>query len=254
MRHKIDTHTLNFADPAGDARWPILKVPTGAGSWTVVSARAVSDTALDATDANGRQVLLQNGGSDATGTTEIGSIGATISGVDGTGVDAVWTLTVDATGGNFIIGDGTETHTAAYNITAGDLQTELRTWASMGTNGVTVTGGPGDDGGTTPYVITLDTHISDVDLDVVLTAVDDSGGTPLSGGASTADMVATTAGVAPSVLEDWVAATPKAMTLSSTAGACVLDEGEWLVVKYDETGTDTFKNLTVTVDVLRGLK
>jgi hypothetical protein len=198
-------------------------------------------------------VSLLNGGSTAASTDVVASTAAAISGVDGTGVDAVWTLTVEATAGNFIIGDGDETHTCAYNISAANLQTELRTWASGGTTGVTVTGGPGDETGSTPYVITYDADNAAFDPELVLTAVDDTEGTPLSGGDAAVAIVETTAGVDPSLLEDWTAATPKPLTLSTTAGACVIDEGEWLCVKYDETGADAFKNLSIVVDIVEGL-
>lgn len=214
MRKNIIPISVTFADPAGDKRFPLFKVPAGMGSVTVAGARVVTDTTLNVTDANARAISLQNGGTNGAGTTQL----AVSGGVDTVGVDAVWTLTVDATAGNFIIGDGTETHVCAFNISAANLQTELRTWASMGTNTATVTGGPGDDGGTTPYVITIDTHDATAELDVALTAVDDTEGTPLSGGGATVEIDDTTTGVAPSDAFDWTAETPRELSITHPAG------------------------------------
>lgn len=108
----------------------------------------------------------------------------------GTGVAHVETLTVDATGGTFDISVGDETASALDGtITNSALETALEGLANVGAGNVSVTGGPGDAGGTTPYVITFQgtlatSSIPDMTVD----------GSSLTGGAGTATLATTTKG------------------------------------------------------------
>lgn len=107
-------------------------------------------------------------------------------------VNEVQALTVDATAGTFRLRFGSDsTPDLAYNISAANLQTALRALPSVGSGNVTVTGGPGDSGGTTPYVITFAASLSGANvasLEVL------AGGTALSGGGAAAALVTTTQG------------------------------------------------------------
>lgn len=79
------------------------------------------------------------------------------------GISEVQTVTVDATGGTFILlWKGRATSALAYNISAADLQTALVALTNIDAGDVTVTGGPGDNGGTTPYVVTWAVALGDV--------------------------------------------------------------------------------------------
>lgn len=64
-------------------------------------------------------------------------------------------IAVDATGGSFkITVAGQETAAIDYNETAANVETALEAISTVTAGDVVVTGGPGDDGGTTPYVLT----------------------------------------------------------------------------------------------------
>ena len=64
-------------------------------------------------------------------------------------------IKVNATGGTYTVTYGSETTTAIpYNATAAQLQAALELLPSL-TGNITVTGGPGNKGGTTPYVVTF---------------------------------------------------------------------------------------------------
>lgn len=99
----------------------------------------------------------------------------------------VQSLTIDATGGTFdlvVLGEAVDTQ--AYNIAAATLQTNINTALSGTDDSVTVTGGPGDSGGTTPYVITFDGTGDYAEI-----TADD---TNLTGGGSSATVATTTPG------------------------------------------------------------
>lgn len=71
-------------------------------------------------------------------------------------VNEVHTITVNATSGNWKYRfNGEETGNLAFNISASALATALEALATVGAGNVQVTGGPGDSGGTTPYVVTF---------------------------------------------------------------------------------------------------
>ncbi|HKT83619.1 MAG TPA: hypothetical protein VJQ84_07255, partial [Solirubrobacterales bacterium] len=94
-------------------------------------------------------------------------------------------IRVDATGGSFKLGFGAATTgDVAAGASAAQVQAALEDLPSIGSGGVSVSGGPGDAGGTTPYIVTFDGP-SNVGTDQPqLKAL--SGETPLSGGAATA--------------------------------------------------------------------
>ncbi len=101
-----------------------------------------------------------------------------------------YVLTVDATAGQFKLvitnqtaGASDTTADVAYDASASTLKTaltNLTTAPDLATATVIVTGGPGDDGGTTPYTIAF--HAAAGDQDFIVTAID--GTTPLTGDAS----------------------------------------------------------------------
>ena len=73
-------------------------------------------------------------------------------------VSAVQRVTVNATGGTFtLIFEKQTTSAIAYNATASSVESELDALSSIGGLGgsVTVTGGPGDAAGSSPYVVTV---------------------------------------------------------------------------------------------------
>lgn len=101
------------------------------------------------------------------------------------GVDEEQQIFVDATGGTFTVTFGADTTPALdYDITAVDLEAALEALPSIGVGNVNVTGGPGDDGGTTPYIVTFVSslgwqNVPDLTTDATL----------LTGGASTATVL-----------------------------------------------------------------
>lgn len=71
-------------------------------------------------------------------------------------VNAAVSVKVDATGGTFTITiDGEVSGTIAPTVTAAELRAKLEAMSNIGVGDITVTGGPGNAGGTTPYIITF---------------------------------------------------------------------------------------------------
>lgn len=102
----------------------------------------------------------------------------------------VQTITVDATGGTFTITySGQTTSATAYNASASTVQTNLVALSNIDSGDVTVTGGPGDAGGTTPYVLTFGGALAQKDVAAVTTNAGS-----LTGGAGTATVATSTAG------------------------------------------------------------
>lgn len=116
------------------------------------------------------------------------------------GVADVDTITVDATGGYWTITTRSGTVSSwstvlAATATGAAVQTAIR--LHPGYAAATVTGGPGDSGGTTPYVLTNTAlTIGDTGTVTVRTGRDD-GTDVLTGGAGTVALVHTTAGSDP---------------------------------------------------------
>lgn len=103
------------------------------------------------------------------------------------------TITVAATGGTFTVAfNGSPASGAlAFDITAGALQTALEGLTTIGVGDVSVTGGPGDETGSTPYVIEFTGALAAADQPALVT--NDAG---LTGGASTANVATTRQGAA----------------------------------------------------------
>ncbi len=89
-----------------------------------------------------------------TGGAGTATVGVTTPGTGPT--NEVQTVTVSADGGTFTLTfDGQTTSALAYNVSAADMQTALRALSNIDADGVTVSGGPGDIGGTAPYTVTF---------------------------------------------------------------------------------------------------
>lgn len=85
--------------------------------------------------------------SDFTPTYVLDSLVTSIAGTNGSA-----TITVKATKGNFkVIVEGDETGNVKYNASAEELQAALNKLGSVNLGDITVTGGPGDAEGKTPY-------------------------------------------------------------------------------------------------------
>jgi hypothetical protein len=103
------------------------------------------------------------------------------------GVDEVQTVTITGspTGGTFTLSyKGQVTSALAYNASAAAVQTALRALSRIGSNGVTVTGGPGPG---TPYVVTFGGALGKLDVDLLV-----GNGAGLTGGTTPAVSVAET--------------------------------------------------------------
>lgn len=99
-------------------------------------------------------------------------------------------ITVDATGGTFTVSfDGETTSALAFNVSTADFEAALEGLSNIGPGDVSVTGGPGDDGGTTPYTVEFTGNYAGQDVPDLTT--DD---TNLTGGATTAVVVVTDGG------------------------------------------------------------
>lgn len=106
--------------------------------------------------------------------------------------DAIQSLTVDATGGQFKLSFGGDTTAdLAYNATAAQVQSALRALPSIGNGNVTVTSGPGDAGGTVPYGVFFEGSLGGTAQSPIVTS---AGTTPLSGGAAAATVRTINAG------------------------------------------------------------
>lgn len=99
-------------------------------------------------------------------------------------------IAVDATGGTFTITySGQTTSAIAFNAAASAVQAALEALSNLAPGDVVVTGGPGDAGGTTPYVLTFGGTLAQTDVAEVTTNP-----ASLTGGAGTATVSTTTAG------------------------------------------------------------
>jgi hypothetical protein len=96
------------------------------------------------------------------------------------GVNEVQTITIKASGGQFNLTiNGETTNDIAFDATAATVQTELRALSSIGSPNVTVSGGPGNSAGSSPYVVTFVGSLASKDVEQI--ALGD-GTVPLSGG------------------------------------------------------------------------
>lgn len=91
-------------------------------------------------------------------------------------------IAVSATGGTFTVTFGAQTTGAlAYNISANNFEAALEDLSSIPEGAVEVTGGPGNAGATTPYVIEFVDELGEQDVGAVTTDA-----ASLTGGSSTA--------------------------------------------------------------------
>lgn len=120
-----------------------------------------------------------------------GKVGPYAPGTPVAAVDEVQTMTIDATAGTYTFGFDGETTVLTFDDTAAAITTQLETMSNVDPGDIVVTGGPGDSGGTTPYVITFGGQYAGTDVPLC-TAVD----IDLTGGGDDASVVQTTAGAA----------------------------------------------------------
>lgn len=104
-------------------------------------------------------------------------------------VNEVNTLTIDATGGTYELTVNGQTDAAVpFDADAAALQAAIVALSNVAPDDIVVTGGPGDEGGTTPYTLTWGAALADTDMTITTDA------TNLTGGAGTAVVGTTTAG------------------------------------------------------------
>lgn len=114
-------------------------------------------------------------------------------GAEAAGTNEVQEITVKAKKGTFKISfEGETTAAIKFNATAGEVQAALEALGGIDPGDVVVTGGPGDETGTAPYVLTFGGQFAEEDVPAVTTDV--SG---LEEGTKTATVTTKTAGVAP---------------------------------------------------------
>jgi hypothetical protein len=98
-----------------------------------------------------------------------------------TGTNEVQTITVDAEGGTFTVTClGDTTAALAFDVSAANLLTALRGLTAVDNASLTTSGGPGDDGGTTPYIVTFTgahaaTNVAEMTTDDTLLTGGDTG-------------------------------------------------------------------------------
>jgi hypothetical protein len=137
------------------------------------------------------------------------------------------TLTVKATAGSFTLEfRGQKTADLAFDVPASggvgataSVENALRALPAIGNGNVTVSGGPGDEGGTTPYVITFAGALKEAPMPDIVAA---DGVTPLSGGDATASIVETTTG-------------STGFEVCTTAANCKVGEGTVATPGFSET-------------------
>lgn len=86
-------------------------------------------------------------------------------GADAAGTNEVQKVTVKAKKGNFKLKfEGEETAAIKFNATALEVQEALEALGGIDPGDVVVTGGPGDEGGTTPYTVTFGGQFAEQDV------------------------------------------------------------------------------------------
>jgi hypothetical protein len=99
---------------------------------------------------------------------------------------------VDATAGQFkLTFEGQQTGNIAFNATAAAVREALEALSNVAVGDVAVTGGPGDSGGTKPYVVTFRLVWGGLNVGAMTGA---NGTTPLSGGGAAITISTTTQG------------------------------------------------------------
>jgi hypothetical protein len=107
--------------------------------------------------------------------------------------DETQAVRVDATSGAFQLGFGADTTAdIPAAATAAQVQSALNGLGSIGPGGVSVSGGPGNAGGTSPYLVSFDGgSLAGADQPLLKAT---NGGSPLSGGGATLSAYATRQG------------------------------------------------------------
>ena len=151
------------------------------------------------------------------------------------GTDAVYSLTVDATGGTFDLQLFASTASAiAYNVSAANLKTAIAALPHIVAADLTVTGGPGDSGGTTPYAITFGGAFGSQNIDLVSDLTVD--GASLTGAAHTATLAKTTKGrPLPSAEQFAAVASDGTLDFTVSDGSYVaagVVNGSWRVARF----------------------
>jgi hypothetical protein len=137
------------------------------------------------------------------------------------------TLKVDASAGQFKLSfRGQTTADIEFNASAAAVQSALQALSTVGAGNATVTGGPGNEGGTTPYVITFAGALNNAPMPLISAA---AGTTPLSGAGATASVTNTTTG-STGFEVCTVAANCKAGATGTAAGAFASTFGGHLAV------------------------
>lgn len=159
---------------------------------------------------------LANGGSFATGTkyykvTAFGDEGESSPSTEVSGAvtatNEVQSLVVDATAGNYTLTFGGQTTVnVAFNASdttgAASVRARLEALSTIGVGQVTVAGGPGNSGGTTPYTITFTGTLANTNVGAITaTAVS------LTGGGSTVAVTTSTQGGSAKITINWDAVT-----------------------------------------------
>jgi hypothetical protein len=127
------------------------------------------------------------------------------------------TLKVEATAGQFkLTFRGQTSADIEFNASAATVQTALQALSTVGAANATVSGGPGNEGGTTPYVITFAGALNNAPMPLISST---SGTTPLSGGAASASVANTTTGSSGFEVCSAPADTCQSGASGSTAGA-----------------------------------
>ncbi len=107
-----------------------------------------------------------------------------------TGKNDVQTVKVDATSGNYTLEwEDVKSPNLAFNLTAAELQVKIEALSEYLVGSVTVTGGPGNSGGTTPYVVTYGGKLAKQAVPVLVGA-----SVSLSGGGAAVTITHTTTG------------------------------------------------------------
>lgn len=137
-------------------------------------------------------------------------------------------VVVDATAGNFTVTyAGQTTSSLAFNVSGANFTTAMVALSNVASGDVVVTGGPGDSGGTAPYVLTWKNTLGNV-AQVTCADVD------LSGGGDTVTPSTDTAGVTPAA-----AVTTNSGGTTQVGGAFVEDVANITIQSTKASGTLT---------------
>lgn len=188
----------------------VVVTGSAGGPYTLTFGGNLADVNVEALTASAAGLTQAAGtGTAAVATTTAGGAAisidhaTTVAGV--APVNEVQHVTVDATSGNFTVTyAGQTTASLAFDVSAAAFTTAMDNLSNLAPGDVVVTGGPGDSGGTTPYVLTFGGTLAGTNVaEVTCASVDLAGG-----GAS----------VTPSTVTPGVAAVNEQQTITLTGG------------------------------------